>query len=188
MAQHPLPSSLPRPTDDGACSYLPSSSLPTITLPSTSSTKVNLSTLPTLTILFLYPRTGGPGESIPPDWDAIPGARGCTPQACSFRDLAADLRAAGVEAVYGVSAQSTEYQAEAKERLHLPFDLLSDAKGELRDALRFPTFDWRGERLLKRVTLAVREGRVEKVWYPVFPPDRSAAEVLEWLREGGKAS
>lgn len=157
-----------------------------MTLPSTSNTPITVSQLPGLTIIFCYPRTGAPGETVPETWNAIPGARGCTPQACSFRDSAADLRARGVDAVYGVSTQDSAYQREAKERNRLNYELLSDEKGEFADALRLPTFEWKGVRLIKRLTMAVREGTVVKVWYPVFPPDRSAAQVLEWLDEEAK--
>ncbi|GAM84304.1 hypothetical protein ANO11243_022980 [Dothideomycetidae sp. 11243] len=158
--------------------------LPPVSLPTTSSTSITLSALPPLTIIFIYPRTGAPNESITAEWDAIPGARGCTPQACGFRDVHSDLIAAGAGRVFGLSVQTSEYQAEVKRRLGLPFELLSDERLEFADALGLPTFDWEGGRLIKRVTLAVREGRIVKVWYPVFPPDRSAAEVLEWLKAG----
>jgi len=119
---------------------------------------------------------------VPAEWNAIPGARGCTPQACSFRDAADDLLAAGVGAIFGVSTQDTPYQREVKERVHLPYELLSDEKLELVRALRLPTFEWEGKKLVKRLTLAVDEGKVVRVWYPVFPPDRSAGEVLDWLK------
>lgn len=133
-------------------------------------------------IFFCYPRTGAPGETVPDNWNAIPGARGCTPQACSFRDAADELLELGVSYIFGVSTQNTEYQREAKERLHLPYQLLSDEALELQEGLGLPTFEWEGKKVLKRVTLAVVDGKIEKVWYPVFPPDKSADQVLQWLK------
>jgi peroxiredoxin len=133
-------------------------------------------------VLYAYPRTGRPGEDpLTPDWDLIPGARGCTPESCAFRDHAAELRATGAE-VAGLSTQDSGYQREAAERLHLPFPLLSDVDLELTRALDLPTFTVAGQVLLKRLTLVVRQGSIEHVFYPVFPPDEHAAEVLEWLR------
>lgn len=133
-------------------------------------------------VLYAYPRTGRPGEDpLTPDWDLIPGARGCTPESCGFRDHAAELRAAGAE-VAGLSTQDPDYQREAAERLHLPFPLLSDADLALTRALDLPTFTVADEELLKRFTLVVREGRIEQVFYPVFPPDEHAGVALEWLR------
>jgi peroxiredoxin len=133
-------------------------------------------------VLYAYPRTGRPGEDpLTPDWDLIPGARGCTPESCSFRDHAGELRAAGAD-VAGLSTQDSDYQREAVERLHLPFPLLSDADLELTGALDLPTFEVAEQELLKRLTLIVREGSIEHVFYPVFPPDEHAGEVLEWLR------
>lgn len=124
---------------------------------------------------------------MPADWNAIPGARGCTPQACSFRDLFSDLKKHGVDAVYGISTQDSGYQAEAKERLRLPYELLSDEKLGLVKALGLPTFEWEGRHVIRRLTLAIQDGQIVKVWYPVFPPDKSAEEVLEWLSTGRKS-
>lgn len=180
-----IPSTLPIPEDDGACSHLPSTSLPSIALSSTADTSVDLSTLAGLTILFCYPRTGAPDETIPASWDSIPGARGCTPQACSFRDSTAALFQLGVNHLFGLSTQDSEYQREAKERLHLPYELLSDEKLEFAGKLGLPTFEWEGRKLVKRLALAIEGGVVVKVWYPVFPPDRNAGDVVEWL-EGRK--
>jgi peroxiredoxin len=133
-------------------------------------------------VLYAYPRTGRPDEEpLTSDWDLIPGARGCTPESCGFRDHAAELRLAGAE-VAGVSTQDSDYQHEAEERLHLPFPLLSDADLELTRALDLPTFTVAGQPLLKRLTLVVREGSIEHVFYPVFPPDEHAGVVLQWLR------
>lgn len=134
-------------------------------------------------VLFAYPRTGRPGvDPLVPEWDLIPGARGCTPESCAFRDLAEDLRAAGAE-VMGVSTQDTAYQQEAVQRLHLPYPLLSDAALELTRALRLPTFEAAGQTLLRRFTLVISNGVIEHVFYPVFPPDRHPEEVLAWLRQ-----
>jgi peroxiredoxin len=182
---HPLPTNLPTnlpvPEDDGALNHLANTTLPPLSLPTTSSTTVDISALKGLTILFTYPRTGGPGEKIPESWDAIPGARGCSPQACSFRDALSVLLKKGVSQIYGLSTQDTEYQREAKERLHLSYDLLSDEGLEFVKAVGMPTFTWEGKDLVKRSILAIRDGKVVKVWYPVFPPDASASLVEEWL-------
>lgn len=184
MDRSTLPPHLPAPVDDGAADHLVGLSVPEIALASTAGGRVRLteSEAPR-TVVYCYPRTGRPGE--PPlreDWDLIPGARGCTPEACSFRDHHADLSSLGA-AVYGVSTQDTEYQREVVERLHLPFPLLSDADLALSRELRLPTFEVAGQILLKRLTFVAREGRIERVWYPVFPPDRHAAEVITWLRD-----
>jgi len=178
-----LPTSLPRPEDDGAADHIPNSTFPSVSLPSTAGNTVQPATLSGLSIFFCYPRTGAPGEKIPAEWDAIPGARGCTPQACSFRDASRSLLEKGVSHIFGVSTQDTHYQLEIKERVHLPYQLLSDENEELIDSLKLPTFEWQGKRLLKRLTMAVEDGKVIKVWYPVFPADKSAAEVLEWLEK-----
>lgn len=179
-----LPPHLPAPEDDGAAGHLVGLSLPEIALASTAGGRIRLTeSEPPRTVVYCYPRTGRPGE--PPlreDWDLIPGARGCTPEACSFRDHYADLASLGA-AVYGVSTQDTEYQREVVERLHLPFPLLSDADLALTRELRLPTFEVAGQILLKRLTFVAREGRIERVWYPVFPPDRHAEEVITWLRD-----
>lgn len=177
-----LPANLPVPTDDGACDHLEGIRLPSVPLAATNGQSVDLATLPGRTVVYCYPRTGRPDEPSPDGWDAIPGARGCTPQSCAFRDHYAELRGLGAE-VFGLSTQDTAYQREAAERLHLPFPLLSDAELRLASALRLPTFMVAGMTLLKRVTLLVRDGQIEKVWYPVFPPDKNAGEVVRWLGE-----
>jgi peroxiredoxin len=155
--------------------------MPKISLPSTSGRQVDLSGLKgARTVIYAYPMTGVPGKPLPEGWDMIPGARGCTPQSCSFRDHHAELAALGAD-VFGLSTLTTDYQSEMSERLHLPFEVLSDAEFRLTEALRLPTFEADGMRLLKRLTLIVRDGRIEHVLYPVFPPNESAAEVMAWL-------
>ncbi len=177
-----LPDDLPEPVDDGAADHLPGLELPDLELASTGGGATSLARLEGRTIVYAYPWTGRPGEPLlVDDWDLIPGARGCTPESCGFRDHHADLAAAGA-AVFGLSTQDTAYQPELAERLGLPFALLSDERLELTRALALPTFDAAGRTLLKRLTLVTRDGEVEHVFYPVFPPDRHAAEVLAWLR------
>jgi peroxiredoxin len=183
MAYDPmtLPSDLPEPEDDGAADHLPGAALGDVTLAGTDGSSVRVAALPRA-VLFAYPRTGPPNQPhLVEDWDLIPGARGCTPEACSFRDLHTAFADAGA-AVYGVSTQDTDFQREAAERLHLPFPLLSDADLALTSALRLPTFEAAGQTLLKRLTLVVSDGRVEHVFYPVFPPDTHADDVLAWLK------
>lgn len=177
-----LPTGLPVTADDGAAGNLTGLRLPSVALLSTDGRRVDLGALPTgRTVLYAYPRTGAPDGSVPDGWDQIPGARGCTPEACAFRDHHGELLAAGASAVYGLSTQDTAYQREAVERLHLPFAMLSDDGLALTHALRLPTFEVGGHVLLRRLTMIVRDGAVEKVFYPVFPPDAHAAEVLTWL-------
>ncbi|MGZ3641146.1 MAG: peroxiredoxin [Candidatus Limnocylindrales bacterium] len=178
----PLPPDLPVPTDDGGAAHLTGLALPRLGLRSTAGRRVDLAGLPGQTIVYAYPRTGEPGRELPPGWDRIPGARGCTPESCGFRDHHAELLAAGASAVFGLSTQTTAYQDELATRLGLPFEVLSDADLRLTRALRLPTFEVAGMTLLKRLTLVVRGGRIEHVFYPVFPPDRHAEEVLAWLR------
>ena len=176
-----LPPDLPRPVDDGACAHLPGLPVPSIRLPSTAGRLIDLGALGApRTVIYCYPRTGRPGQPLPEGWDAIPGARGCTPQSCAFRDHHRELADLGAE-VYGLSTQTTAYQREMAERLHLPFEVLSDARFAFVEALRLPTFEADGMRLIKRLTLIVRDQRIEQVFYPVFPPDASAAQVIDWL-------
>jgi peroxiredoxin len=176
-------SALPAPTDDGAARHLAGMQLPSIALAATDGRRIDLSAQPGRVVVYAYPRTGVPDQPNPPGWDAIPGARGCTPQSCGFRDHHADLKALGITAVYGLSTQDTAYQREAAERLHLPFALLSDDRLELTNAMKLPTFQVGSMILLKRLTLILRDGVVEHVFYPVFPPDRNAGDVLKWLNE-----
>ena len=177
-----LPTDLPVPTDDGAAEHLPGTRLPALALTATDGTSVDLSQVPGLLVVFAYPRTGVPGEpSLVADWDAIPGARGCTPQTCGFRDLHAEFAALGAR-VFGLSTQDTSYQREMVTRLHVPFPVLSDADLALTRALRLPTFVAAGQTLLCRMAWIARDGTIERVFYPVFPPDRNAGEVLAALR------
>jgi peroxiredoxin len=155
--------------------------LPDLALAATDGSQVNLSALKGRTVIYVYPRTGRPGVPAPDGWDAIPGARGCTPQSCGFRDHFADLKGLGVAALYGLSTQDTAYQREAVQRLHLPFSLLSDRDLVLTGALALPTFEVDGMTLLKRMAWVVNDGAIAHVFYPVFPPDRSAETVLAWL-------
>lgn len=174
-------SSVPAPIDDGAATHLLGSHVPSVALQATNGARIDLAALSGVAVVYAYPRTGRPGVENPPDWDLIPGARGCTPQACAFRDHFAELRAQGVDQVFGLSTQDTAYQHEAAERLHLPFPLLSDPDLALARALSLPTFERAGRPLLKRLTLVIVRGKIEHVIYPVFPPDRNAEEVMEWL-------
>ena len=176
-----LPADLPVPADDGACAHLPGLRLPPLLLVSTAGRSVDLARLTGLTLVYVYPRTGRPDQELPTGWNAIPGARGCTPQSCAFRDHYQELREYGVSHLFGLSTQDTAYQCEAVERLHLPFEILSDEKLEFAQALKLPTFAVDGMTLIRRLTLIVRDGVIEKVFYPVFPPDASAGVVLAWL-------
>ncbi|KQT19500.1 BcpB protein [Methylobacterium sp. Leaf399] len=177
-----LPDDLPAPADDGAARHLEGIRLPDVSLSATDGGRVSLARLAGRTVVYAYPRTGEPGQpNLVADWDAIPGARGCTPQTCGFRDHHAELVARGVAQVHGLSTQTSAYQQEVAQRLHLPFTLLADPHRAFAMAIRLPTFEAAGQILLKRLTMVVDDGRVTKVFYPVFPPDRSAAEVLAWL-------
>src|SRR5262245_7245419 len=185
MATHnpmQLPADLPVPVDDGAARHLVGASMPDIGLAATDGTTVNLSELSGRTVVYAYPRTGEPGKPPIDGWDAIPGARGCTPQSCAFRDHHATLTGLGVAQLFGLSTQDSPYQREAVERLHLPFAILSDADLKLTGALNLPTFTIAGMTLLKRLTLVVDDGVIAKVFYPVFPPDRNAEDVIAWLQ------
>ncbi len=178
----PLPADLPRPEDDGSANHLVGLKMPKILLRSTAGEIVDVSDLHSLrTVIYCYPMTGVPFKPLPDGWDQIPGARGCTPQACGFRDHYKEIQAQHAE-VFGLSTQTTEYQREMAERLHLPFAVLSDQDFELCNALQLPTFESSGTRLLKRLTLIVKAGRIEHIFYPVFPPNESADQVLRWLK------
>ena len=176
-------SKIPAPTDDGGAAHLKGMTLPAIGLLATDDTSVTLSALAGRTVVFAYPRTGEPGKiALVDDWDMIPGARGCTPQTCSFRDLFAELKAAGAAQVFGLSTQSNDYQTEMASRLHLPFPVLSDEKLEMTEALNLPTMEVAGLTLIKRLALIIDDARIAQVFYPVFPPDRNAGDVLDWLK------
>ena len=180
MNSQDLPKDLPVPQDDGACDHLTGLRLPQLALPGADGTPTNLAGLRGRVVLYRYPMTGRPDRDLPEGWDETPGARGCTPQSCAFRDHKRELDALGAQ-VFGISAQSTREQREAAERLHLPYLLLSDAEFGLAEALKLPTFRLNGQKYLKRTTLIVQDGTTEKVFYPVFPPDRNAAEVVAYL-------
>jgi peroxiredoxin len=177
-----LPSDISVPQDDGAADHLAGTRLPDLMLAATDGSNVYLSKLAGRTIIYIYPRTGVPGIDPPPGWDMIPGARGCTPQSCSFRDHFAELTGLGVAHVFGLSTQDTAYQQEAATRLQLPFPILSDEKLGLAKALRLPTFNAASMTLLKRMALVIDNGVITKVFYPVFPPDHSAAQVIAWIQ------
>ncbi|MET4116921.1 peroxiredoxin [Bradyrhizobium sp. JR4.1] len=174
---------IPAPADDGSAAHLKGMTLPPVSLLATDDTSVALSALRGRTVVFAYPRTGEPGKiALVDDWDMIPGARGCTPQTCAFRDLFAELKAAGAAQVYGLSTQSNAYQTEMASRLHLPFPVLSDEKLALTRALNLPIMELAGLTLIKRLALIVDDARIMHVFYPVFPPDRNAGDVLDWLK------
>lgn len=176
-------SKIPAPSDDGGAAHLKGMSVPPVSLLATNDTSVKLSALRGRTVVFAYPRTGEPGKiALVDDWDMIPGARGCTPQTCAFRDLFAELKAAGAAQVYGLSTQSNDYQTEMASRLHLPFPVLSDEKLEMTSALKLPTMEVAGLTLIKRLALIIDDARITHVFYPVFPPDRNAGDVLDWLK------
>jgi peroxiredoxin len=180
-----LPPNIPVPRDDGAAKHLPGTRLPDLELPATSGPPINLSKLKGRVVVYVYPRTGVPGVDAPPGWDDIPGARGCTPQSCGFRDHFAELIKLRVAGVFGLSTQDPDYQREAAARLHLPFPILSDAALKFAHALKLPTFATSGMILLKRMALVIDNGKIVKTFYPVFPPDKNAAEVVAWLRGHG---
>jgi len=177
-----LPADLPVPVDDGACDHLLGRSLPNLTLDSSQGPVSFRDFALDLAVLYVYPGTGRPERPTPPGWDAIPGARGCTPQSCAFRDHAEQLAALGGR-IAGLSAQALDEQKEFAEREHIPFPVIADPERKLGAALALPTFVFEGAELYRRVTLVLEAAQVAKVFYPVFPPDRNAADVVEWLRE-----
>jgi peroxiredoxin len=180
-----LPPDLPEPEDDGAAEHLPGAELPSISLPVVGGGQFDLrgSAASGTLVAFVYPRTGTPGKSLPPGWDEIPGARGCTPQSCGFRDRHFELTSLGA-VVVGISAMDPAEQAAFAEREEIPYPLLNDGPLRLRDELGLPTFDVHGTTLYKRLALVAEAGRIEKVFYPVFPPDRNAEEVERYLKSG----
>lgn len=176
-------SKIPAPADDGAAGHLKGMIIPPVSLAATDGSMTTLAAQRGRVVVFGYPRTGEPGKiALVDEWDMIPGARGCTPQTCSFRDLFAELKAAGASAVFGLSTQSSDYQKAMTDRLHVPFPVLSDEKLELSKALNLPTMDVAGLTMIKRLALIVDDGRISHVFYPVFPPDQNAADVLAWLQ------
>lgn len=179
-SDYPLPEGLPAPIDDGAADHLVGRAMPQSAFLSTGGGAVDLAMRPGLTIIYLYPKTGRPGVALPDGWDAIPGARGCTPESCGFRDKYQDIIGARAS-VFGFSSQDTAYQSEMAERLGLPFPILSDPDFFLADSLDLPTFDAGGERLYTRLTVAILDGLIEHVWYPIFPTDTHAEVVVRWL-------
>lgn len=179
-----LPDDLPVPNDDGAADHLPGQPVPELTFSASDGTQVDLALLGAgRTIVYLYPLTGRPRVELPTGWDLIPGARGCTPESCGFRDHYTELRQAGAERLFGMSSQDPDYQAEAVNRLQLPFSMLSDPEFALADALKLPTFSANGhDRLYSRLTLVIRNGLIETAFYPIFPPNEHANEVRAWLQ------
>lgn len=185
-----LPEDLPEPDDDGAADHLVGMQMPNIELHASNGDKVGLGALgPGITVIYLYPMTGKPGVDLPEGWDAIPGARGCSTEACDFRDHFTQLHEAGAGRVFGMSSQDPKYQAEVVERLRLPFSMLSDERFNVAEALRLPTFSAPGHnRLYSRLTLIVDNGTIEHVFYPVFPPNTHAQQVLAWLENKQRTS
>jgi peroxiredoxin len=177
-----LPEDLPMPRDDGAARHLTGAKLPALVLAATDGAQVDLSALAGRTVVYVYPRTGRPGHASPTGWDGIPGARGCTPQSCGFRDHFAELKRLGVAHLFGLSTQDTDYQREAVERLHLPFAILSDADLKLTRVLDLPTFAVDGLTLIRRMAWVIDDGVITHVFYPVFPPDKNAEEVVSWIQ------
>ena len=177
-----IPPNLPVPTDDGLADHLIGMQLPSLSLTATNGTKIDLSKIKGRLVVYCYPRTGIPNTSLPEGWDQIPGARGCTPQSCAYRDHYQEIKVLGAE-VFGLSTQSTEYQTEMVNRLHLPFPVLSDQHFEFQRALNLPTFEVAGMKLLKRLTVIVRDGVIEAVHYPVFPSDSDPAWVMNRLNK-----
>ncbi len=179
---HKLPDKLPIPLDDGACDHLTGARLPPISLPSTGDRMIDLSNIHGNVVIYCYPRTGKPDKDVPPGWNDIPGARGCTPQSCAFRDHYQELRALNSN-VFGLSTQTTDYQKEMVARLHLPFEVLSDAHLKFTQALRLPTFTVQTMTLIKRLTLIARGTTIVKVFYPIFPPQKNIDDVITWLSD-----
>ncbi len=176
-----LPEGLPVPVDDGSAAHLQGMALPNLLFDSTSGEPVNIASFDATVVLYIYPMTGRPGIPLPNGWDAMPGARGCTPQACDFSDHYQTLQSLNA-VVFGLSSQSTDYQSEFKNRLHLPFDLLSDTRFAMKEALKLPIFEINGAQYYKRLTSIVQAHTIQKVFYPVFPSNEHASQVVDWLR------
>ena len=177
-----LPANLPIPQDDGAANHLPGMRLPRLSLCATTGKELNLGEIKGRLVIYCYPMTGQPNVALPEGWDQIPGARGCTPQSCSFRDHYQELQSLGAEVV-GLSVQSTAYQQEMADRLHLPFPVVSDADYQFQRALQLPTFITAGMTLLKRITLIANDGVIEAIHYPIFPSDSDPAWVISYLKK-----
>lgn len=175
-----IPENLPIPEDDGACEHLTGMKVSDIHFRSTAGMTINIANQNVYTVIYVYPMTGKPNVALPEGWDAIPGARGCTPQSCSFRDLHSEIK--NYARLYGLSIQDTDYQLEAKTRLHLPFELLSDPDLVLKQELSLPTFTVDNIERYKRVTLILKNSVIEKVFYPIFPPEKNAHDVLNWFK------
>ena len=174
-------SRIPEPKDDAAADHLIGAAIADVKLSATNGAHLNLPKSSGTDVIYIYPMTGRPDRALPNGWDMLPGARGCTPQSCAFRDHHSELTSLGVDRVFGLSTQGSDYQAEAKLRLHLPFELLSDEKLEFADAMGLPRFEVEGMVLLRRITLIITRGIIAKHFYPVFPPDRNAQDVMDWL-------
>lgn len=179
-------SQIPEPPDDGGADHLVGAELPPIALRSTSGGSVELASLPGCSVVYAYPMTGRPDVALPDGWEQIPGARGCTPQSCAYRDLVSELLSSGVDRVFGLSTQDSGYQQEAVDRLHLPYELLSDDSLALAAALDLPTMEVNHNRLLRRLTMVINDGLIGKVFYPIFPPDQDAQNVIDWLTAESK--
>lgn len=177
-----LPANLPVPIDDGACAHLERCVLPSVSLLSTADRHVDLATEKGISVVYFYPLIGHPDSPPMPEWNEIPGARGCTPQSCAFRDLNEEFKKLGAR-VFGASSQTLEAQKEAAQRLHLPFELLNDSAFQLANALDLPRFNYKGMELIKRLTLIIKDGVIIKVFYPVFPPNQNATDVIAWLTD-----
>jgi peroxiredoxin/DNA-binding transcriptional MerR regulator len=178
-----LPENLPVPIDDGGAAHLAGATLPALTLPASDGSMVKLDEVSHgRWVLFIYPTTGVPGEDMPRGWDEIPGARGCTPEACGFRDNLGDLRAAGIDYLFGLSVQQSQYQRELVNRLKLPYAMLSDPAFALGEGLGLPAFEAGGSRFYKRLTMLIKGRTIEHIFYPIFPPNEHAANVAQWLR------
>lgn len=182
-----LPKDLPVPQDDGACKHLEGMSLPSVKLITTKDREVNFSLSKKPCVIFFYPRTREPNMPTPDSWDLIPGARGCTPQSCGYKDLFSEFQNLGFE-VFGASSQTTEYQNEFVSRMHIPFEILSDENFQLTNSLNLPTFNFNGMRLIKRLAFVIENQKITKAFYPVFPPNENASSVLSWLKARIKAN
>ena len=175
-------SKIPAPKADVSLDHLNNYQIPEIKLQSTKGEFVNVGKLSGLSVIYIYPMTGQPNVALPKDWDEIPGARGCTPQSCSFRDNFSELTKLNIKNIFGLSSQTTDYQKELATRLHLPYAILSDEKLAFANALKLPTFKIDNMDLIKRITLILDDNKIIKYFYPVFPPDENVNQVIAWLK------